>query len=1207
MKKQFYLFYLLLFLSTSISAQTLLFDDFESGMGNWKFSTASGGNDYRVTALEGVNGSTAVRCQSIGTPNFMISPAVNFTVNKPCQVSFMSKSKTANSRKIEVYYNSSSSFNGNEVLIGKTAFLGTTYAKQTFDFLNPPAGVNYIILKGEGTGYVYMYVDNFEVTQTSNFKPTTSITFPINNATHIAGTSLPVTVNAADVDGTIAKVDLYYRGVYLATKTVSPYTFSVPDIAIGNSELYAIAYDNKNDSTISSIITVAGINTPPTCNLTSPLTDISINQGASVLFEANASDDDGTISQISFLVNGSIVFTDTTAPYSFAWSHPNAGSYTVTAMATDNTGLFTYSSPIVITSNATTSGVLIYENFENGVDDWALSKAAGGNDWLIKNAIGVSGTKCLRRQSTGENFIRYITPIYFSASTYTISLQAKAQTAGRLKFKAALVNGTDTIWSDVSNYVSNAYASYTFSLNCPVAGNYSFLLRCEATSQMQYIEMLIDDIIVSGLGGLDANVPPVVGFASPANAAQVSLNESVLFSANAYDPDGSIAKVEFYVGINKIGEVTSAPYTLNWVTNYPGVYSIKAVATDNNGKTSEVVNTLFVNYADRKVYDISMSSHLGGETNSGKVYGTEILSDGVIVLACDWGSVIPDGAVLHLLNGATIASRGSVVRLSADGKRVLSITKIGNYAVDISTDDNDNIYVAAGNSGMVKLNRLADQLIYAKVLSKNVYRIDAGKTGYVVILTRPNLDFTEKKMDKVTNIVLSPSGDILFSFGGASTYSNDVCIDETSQSVVVVGWKNFSTWEGAHTYPVDVPGYKIYSFSGIQKFEGYNWSNDRNSPNWLNRAENNMADSRISRCDIGQDGLLYFGAECSGGNHIFRYSPYDNMKKVRIVGGDSYHSLTNVGTEFHTFIGRINITNGNYIEGQSFTARLSSGKGNTLDMEGGNLTADANGRVYFTGAASSGTPLTLDRLPDLNYTGGAFIYIMNPTLQYRELVDRVIIKNRGRGIAIRKFGNYNQTIVYGGEVTYDTGKPEQALIYAKNPLQPDFMGTSPEQVSGFIAMIGGTTPAKYDVVIDGALAVQYAEGDKITLETPETKNGEVFSYWNGGGKYIADSTKISTTFSVPGKNVQLTPVYETSTSILNTVSFDFKIYQNSVSNSITIETFTNISLPLSLNDLNGRLLLKTEVSSSKSISLSGIIKGVYILTVGNTTKKLVVY
>jgi hypothetical protein len=53
--------------------------------------------------------------------------------------------------------------------------------------------------------------------------------------------------------------------------------------------------------------------------------------------------------------------------------------------------------------------------------------------------------------------------------------------------------------------------------------------------------------------------------------------------ASASDPDGSISKVEFYVGATKIGEDSVARYEFEW-TNVPaGTYTLRARAYDNAG------------------------------------------------------------------------------------------------------------------------------------------------------------------------------------------------------------------------------------------------------------------------------------------------------------------------------------------------------------------------------------------------------------------------------------------------------------------------------------------------------------------------------------------------------------------------------------------------------------------------------------------------
>lgn len=93
----------------------------------------------------------------------------------------------------------------------------------------------------------------------SNSLPTVSITSPANNHTFAAGSNLPVTINAADSDGTISQVQVYQGATLLGSATaagggVYNYTWnSVPD---GTYSLTAKATDNRNAITTSTAINV---------------------------------------------------------------------------------------------------------------------------------------------------------------------------------------------------------------------------------------------------------------------------------------------------------------------------------------------------------------------------------------------------------------------------------------------------------------------------------------------------------------------------------------------------------------------------------------------------------------------------------------------------------------------------------------------------------------------------------------------------------------------------------------------------------------------------------------------------------------------------------------------------------------------------------------------------------------------------------------
>ena len=58
---------------------------------------------------------------------------------------------------------------------------------------------------------------------------------------------------------------------------------------------------------------------------------------------------------------------------------------------------------------------------------------------------------------------------------------------------------------------------------------------------------------------------------------------NVVLTADAVNPDGSVARVDFYEGTNLIGTATAAPSTANWTNVASGSYSLTARATDNLG------------------------------------------------------------------------------------------------------------------------------------------------------------------------------------------------------------------------------------------------------------------------------------------------------------------------------------------------------------------------------------------------------------------------------------------------------------------------------------------------------------------------------------------------------------------------------------------------------------------------------------------------
>jgi ELWxxDGT repeat protein len=79
------------------------------------------------------------------------------------------------------------------------------------------------------------------------------------------------------------------------------------------------------------------------------------------------------------------------------------------------------------------------------------------------------------------------------------------------------------------------------------------------------------------------NQSPVVEIFGPADGQSFDAPATITIEANASDPDGSISKVEFFEGSNKLGEDLTFPYNYRWSDVGIGTYSFTAKAFDNDG------------------------------------------------------------------------------------------------------------------------------------------------------------------------------------------------------------------------------------------------------------------------------------------------------------------------------------------------------------------------------------------------------------------------------------------------------------------------------------------------------------------------------------------------------------------------------------------------------------------------------------------------
>ncbi len=118
------------------------------------------------------------------------------------------------------------------------------------------------------------------------------------------------------------------RGVYLIELLVSNGSYSDID------ELYVIVSDSASIA--------------PTISINAPDNNSEFFVGTEISISAEASDLDGSIQQVEFFEGSNSIGTISSSPYNINWTSLDVGSYSITAIATDNDGNSTTSNAITI-------------------------------------------------------------------------------------------------------------------------------------------------------------------------------------------------------------------------------------------------------------------------------------------------------------------------------------------------------------------------------------------------------------------------------------------------------------------------------------------------------------------------------------------------------------------------------------------------------------------------------------------------------------------------------------------------------------------------------------------------------------------------------------------------------------------------------------------------------------------------------------------
>ncbi|HYG73666.1 MAG TPA: Ig-like domain-containing protein [Planctomycetota bacterium] len=378
----------------------------------------------------------------------------------------------------------------------------------------------------------------------NNVAPVISLTAPVNGSTYTAPASVSISASASDSDGSVTKVEFFANGTLIGTSTAAPYAFTWTGVAAGTYSLTAKATDNGGATKTSSAISIAvsAPNQAPTVAIASPASGATFSAPATVNITASASDSDGSVTKVEFFANGTLIGTSTAAPYAFSWTGVAAGTYTLTAKATDNKGATKTSTAVNITVNASAQRVVSFTlvNADTEADIGALT-----------NGMTIDLSKMPTRN-------------------LNIRANASPSVVGSVMFG---LNG-NAAWH-LENGAPYAFAGGT-------ANDYNPWTPPQGTHTVTATPYTASG--ATGTKGTPLSVSftvidPPAFTSMPSATGSLTAGQTTEFSAAASDPNGDTLTYSWNFGDGSIGSGASVTHTYT----APGSYTVQVSVSDGKG------------------------------------------------------------------------------------------------------------------------------------------------------------------------------------------------------------------------------------------------------------------------------------------------------------------------------------------------------------------------------------------------------------------------------------------------------------------------------------------------------------------------------------------------------------------------------------------------------------------------------------------------
>ncbi len=427
------------------------------------------------------------------------------------------------------------------------------------------------------------------------------ISSDFNQAYANGSVNLSVTTTGSGV----TKVEFYDGTALIGTKTDAPYNLKAENLVLGVHGMYAKVYENTNFG-VTNIVQIQVGEQVPFLDAAFTIPGV-IEAGNYDKFEGGVGQN---ISYVDVSQNNEGDFRtdeyvdatiDNTEGNTVGWI--SAGEWLEYSIDVQTSGK--YNVDVRFASGNSNGGGPFYFEIDGKKisSDINLSYTSDWSSWQTKTVNNIEFTKgkhILRVVFTNGEFnlgkmdftyaapLDYMPPVANAGSNVVvISPETTATLDGSLSNDPE--NETITyVWEQI--YGPSIINFNDNTLESPSISNLEKgIYKCKLTvsdgtySANSFVLIVVQD---------NANASPTISITSPSNNSSFSVGTAINITTSAADLDGTISKVEFYDGTTKIGDDTTAPFTLNFTNAAVGTHELKAIAIDNEAAqtTSQSIN-----------------------------------------------------------------------------------------------------------------------------------------------------------------------------------------------------------------------------------------------------------------------------------------------------------------------------------------------------------------------------------------------------------------------------------------------------------------------------------------------------------------------------------------------------------------------------------------------------------------------------------------